>query len=82
MRMNSIHNILICEKDNSVNLVKINLDKTIREIIPTLNRSISWDDISTVSKRKRFISNLESSSNNLDVIGTNGDFLLFDSRWD
>ena len=74
--MNSIQNVFICNKDNSVKLVKINFDKTIREIIPTLNRSIRWDDISTVSKRKRFINNLQLSSVKNERNGINGDFLL------
>ena len=54
----------------------MNFDKTIREIIPTLNRSIRWDDVSTVSKRKRFINNLQLSSAKNERNGINGDFLL------
>ena len=76
MRMNSIHNIFICDKDNSVKLVKINFDKTIREIIPSLNRSIRWDDISIVSKRKKFIYNLNPSPEYDTSKVLNGDFLL------
>jgi allantoinase len=74
--MNSIHNIFICDKDNSIKLVKINFDKIIREIIPTLNRSIRWDTISTVSKRKKFIANLNPSPKYDNSKVLNGDFLL------
>ena len=75
-KFNSIQNVFICDKDSSVKLVKIKFDKTIREILPTVNRSIRWNDISTFSKRKWFINNLQLSSAKNERNGINGDFLL------
>lgn len=76
MRMNSIHNIFICDKENSLKFVKIIFDETIREITPVLSHSINWKDISTFSKRKRVINNLQLSSTENEKNGINGDFLL------
>ena len=75
-KLNSIKNVFICDKENSLKLVNINFDKTILEIIPVLDRSVNWNDISTISKRKRFINNLQLSLNNHVIKGINDDFLI------
>lgn len=75
-KFNSIQNVFICDKDNSLKLVNINFDKTILQIIPVLGRSIKWNDISTELKRKRFINNLNSSLKDNNSKLLNGNFLL------
>ena len=77
MKMNSIHNVFICEKENSLHLININFDKTILKIIPLLNRSLNWVDINTISKRKRFINNLQlSPKKNSDELNTDFQLLI------
>lgn len=59
MKTNSIHNVFICEKGNSLQLVNISFADTIKKIEPLAVRTIEWRDINTDSKRKRIIHNLE-----------------------
>ena len=75
VKANSIQNVFICKKENSLRLVNIYFDETIIKIIPIVSRTINWKDIKTESKRKRFINNLQPASDNISE-GSNGDFLL------
>lgn len=76
MKTISIHNVFICDKQNSLRLVNIYFTDIIQTISPIISRSIDWRDVSTESKRKRFITNLDLASSYDDPIVLDGDFLL------
>lgn len=76
MKSKSIHNVFICYKQNSLQLVNIYFSKTAQKISPIISRSIDWRDVSSASKRKRFIANLELASSSDDSKILDGNFLL------
>lgn len=75
MKINSLHNVFICCRGNYLQLADVQFTDTVRKITPLISNLIDWRDISTQSKRKRFIENLsvqfDESSEVID-----GDFLL------
>jgi allantoinase len=76
MRLTSLNNVFICKQDNSAQLVNIEFTNTIKKISPKISRSIEWKEINTVSKRKRFIANLDLAPIN-DISNIfEGEFLL------
>lgn len=75
MKSKSIHNVFTCNKHNSLRLVNIYFLKTVQKISPIISRSIDWQDISTDSKRKRFIRNLSVHSDESSEV-IDGKFLL------
>lgn len=76
MKSKFIDNVFICDKHNSLQLVNIYFSETVQKIYPIISRSINWRDISTDSKRKRFIANLDLASPPDDSKILEGNFLL------
>jgi allantoinase len=76
MRLTSLNNVFICKQDNSAQLVNIEFTNTIKKISPKISRSIEWKEINTVSKRKKFIVDLNHSPKYGSSGNLNGDFLI------
>lgn len=75
-RQNIIKNVFVCNEGNSLQLVKIKFDTVIRDIMPILHCTINWKEINTVSKRRKFIANLDLASGNDDHKNLDGNFML------
>ncbi|NWF91093.1 MAG: allantoinase AllB [Ignavibacteriaceae bacterium] len=76
MKLNSLNNVFICKQNNSLQLVKIEFTNTFQKITPILSRTFQWREINSVSKRKRFIANLDLTSPSDDSNILDGNFLL------
>jgi allantoinase len=75
MKINSLHKVFICHKENYLQLADVQFTETFRKITPLISNLIDWRDVSTETKRKKFIQNLEFDSNGYTK-DIDGNFML------
>jgi len=71
-----IKNVLISAGQNRLNLVDLIFDEQIEKIVPRMNKSIDWKNISTREKWETFKQNIPASQNPADAKIYDGKFLL------